>query len=103
MAKKKPWYVENAPDLGEKFQEFHDACNKGGVLDKKVKELLMTVLACTHRCPHCTNEHIQRALDAGCTKQEVSEALLIAAVEGAGTQLYWAKSTFDKHLGGGAK
>jgi hypothetical protein len=29
----------------------------------------------------------------------VAEALLIAAVEGAGTQLYWAKDVFNRHLG----
>ena len=99
MPSKQPWYVQNAPDLGKTFEDFHDACNERGVLDKKVKELLMLALACTHRCPHCTQEHIERAIKAGCSKQEVTEALLIAAVEGAGTQLYWAKGTFDKHLG----
>lgn len=99
MAENKLWYVQNSPDLGAKFRDFHDACNDGGVLDKKTKELLMLALACTHRCPHCTREHIKRALDAGCTKQEVTEALLIAAVEGAGTQLYWAKETFESLLG----
>ena len=37
-----------------------------------------------------------------CQSQGVLETktkvLLIAAVEGAGTQLYWARSTFAKHL-----
>jgi AhpD family alkylhydroperoxidase len=99
MAGKKMWYEENSPELGGPFEAFHDACNNKGALDDKTKELLMTALACTHRCPHCTNEHIQRALKVGATKQEVTEALLIAAVEGAGTQLYWAKDTFEKHLG----
>jgi AhpD family alkylhydroperoxidase len=68
------------------------------VLERKTKELLMLALACVLRCPHCTEEHIQGALDAGASKEEITEALLIAAVEGAGTQLAWNKDVFMKYL-----
>lgn len=95
---KTPWYVANDPDLGRHFQDFYEACKEKGVLDKKTKELLMAALACVFRCPHCTEEHVRGALDAGATKQEVTEALLIAAVEGAGTQLAWNKEVFMKYL-----
>ena len=30
--------------------------------------------------------------------EEITEALLIAAVEGAGTQLAWAKDVYQKYL-----
>jgi AhpD family alkylhydroperoxidase len=100
MAEKTPWYAAHSPTIGNAFREFYRTCNEEGVLDKKTKELLMAALACVFRCPHCTEEHIERALEAGASKAEVSEALLIAAVEGAGTQLYWAKDTYEKHLGG---
>ena len=99
MTTQTPWYTRHSPEIGSKFQEFYQACNEKGVLDKRTKELLMLALACVFRCPHCTEEHIQRALDVGATKAEVTEALLIASVEGAGTQLYWAKEVYDKHLG----
>lgn len=96
---KMPWFVLNSPELGKPFYDFYEACKKEGVLDKKTKELLMAALACTFRCPHCTEEHIKGALDAGASKEEVTEALLIAAVEGAGTQLAWNKDVFMKYLG----
>lgn len=99
MATKKIWYTENSPEIGNAFQEFHDAAADKGVLDKKTKELLMLALACAFRCPHCTKQHIKRALDVGASKEEVTEALLITAVEGAGTQLYWVKEVFDEYLG----
>jgi AhpD family alkylhydroperoxidase len=73
--------------MGKPFQDFFDACNKTGVLNKKTKELLMVALTAVFRCPHCTDEHIQAALDAGVTREEITEALLIAAVAAAGTQL----------------
>ena len=94
-----PWYVLNSPELGKPLQEFYEACKEQGVLDRKTKELLMMALACVFRCPDCTEEHIQEALDAGASKAEITEALLIAAVEGAGTQLSWNKDVFKKYLG----
>lgn len=100
MARDKSWYTTHSPEIGEKFDAFYAACNEQGVLDKKTKHLLMAALACAFRCPHCTESHITKALKAGASKSEVAEALLIAAVEGAGTQLYWAKQIYEKHLSG---
>jgi AhpD family alkylhydroperoxidase len=94
-----PWYVLNSPEIGRPFQDFYDACNAGGVLDKKTRELLMLSLASAFRCSHCTESHIKAALDAGASKEEITEALLIAAVEGAGTQLTWAREIYLKYLG----
>ena len=95
---KTPWFVLNSPELGKPFREFYEACEEKGVLDKKTKELLMASLSCVFRCPHRTEEHIRAALDAGASKEEITEALLIAAVEGAGSQLAWEKDLYMKYL-----
>jgi AhpD family alkylhydroperoxidase len=94
-----PWYVLSSPEIGGPFQDFYDACNTGGVLDKKTRELLMLSLASAFRCPHCTESHIKAALDAGVSREEITEALLITAVEGAGTQINWAREIYLKYLG----
>lgn len=94
-----PWYVLNSPETGQPFQDFYDACTKGSVLDTKTRELLMLSLASAFRCPHCTEAHIKAAIEAGVTKEEITEALLIAAVEGVGTQLNWAREVYLKYLG----
>jgi len=95
-----PWYVLNSPEIGKPYHDFYEACTKGAVLDAKTRELLLLALTSVFRCPHCTESHIKSALEAGCTKEEITEAILIAAVAGAGTQLYWAKDIYQKHLGG---
>jgi AhpD family alkylhydroperoxidase len=95
---KTPWFVLNSPELGKPFAEFYESCKNTGVLDKKTKELLMTALACVFRCPDCLEEHIKSALKAGATKEEITEALLIAAVEGADSQLAWNKDLYLKYL-----
>lgn len=98
MVVNEKWYIKNSPIIGKKFREFHDKTVEGGVLDRKTKELLMAALAGAFRCRHCTEAHIKGALEAGASKEEVAEALLIAALEGAGTQLYWAEDIYEKYF-----
>ena len=93
-----PWYVLNSPELGKPFANFYKNCKDNGVLDKKTKELLIAALACVLRGPQSMEEHIKGALEAGATKEEVTEALLIVAAEGAGMQLTWDKDIFMKYL-----
>jgi len=95
---KTPWFVLNSPELGKPLQEFYEACKEQGVLDKKTKELMMLALACVFRCPHSVEEHIQGAIDAGASKTEITETLLITAAEGAGTQLAWNKDVLVKYF-----
>lgn len=94
------WFALNSPEIGGAFEEFSRTCQNAGVLDKATKELLMIALASAFRCPHCTETHIVRALEIGVSREEITEALMIAAMEGAGTQLAWAKDIYTKHLTG---
>lgn len=94
-----PWYVLHSPEIGQAFHDFTKAAKEQGVLDAKTRELLMLALACAFRCPHCTQDHIKAAMKAGATKQEITETLLITALEGAGTQLAWKKELFLQYLG----
>jgi AhpD family alkylhydroperoxidase len=94
-----PWYVLNSPEIGSPFHHFYTACNTEGVLDKKTKELLKLSLASVSHCPHCTESHIKSALEAGASKEEITETLLIIAMEAAETQLNWAKEALLKYPG----
>jgi AhpD family alkylhydroperoxidase len=98
-----PWFVLLSPELGGRFQDFTEACRDTGVLDTKIKELLMLVLASAFRCPESAETHLRAALDAGGSKEEIAEALLIAAGVGAEAQLDWARGIFEKHLSGQRK
>ncbi len=74
MADTKPWFVKNSEEIGGAFYDFYQKCGEKGVLDKKTKELLMVALAGVFRCPHCMEEHLEKALEAGASKEEVTEA-----------------------------
>ena len=96
------WYVLNSPEIGKPFSDFYKACDKDGVLDKKTRELVMLTVASIFQSLDGTESHIKAALEAGVSREEITEALLIAAAEGANTQLSWAKEIYQKYLGNGA-
>ena len=97
--KSTPWFVLNAPEVGQAFVEFRRSYDRGGVLDRKTKELLMLVMACASRSTYNAEEHLRAALEAGATKEEVTEALMIAVGEDAGAQLAWNHQIVARYLG----
>jgi AhpD family alkylhydroperoxidase len=97
MAEKTPWYLKQSP-LGNAYQHFSSVASQKTVLDTKTKELIRLAVASVFRCEHCTEHHIQDALKAGATKAEISEAILLSALQSAGTQLNWHKKYFEENL-----
>ena len=97
MDKKTPWYLKQSP-LGAAYQHFSNVAREKSVLDAKTKELIRVAVASVFRCPHCTEHHLEDALKAGATKQEIAEAILISALQAAGTQLNWNKELFEEYL-----
>lgn len=47
-------------------------------LDLKTKELIAIAAAAVAKCEGCLEGHIKKALEVGATKQEISDALVIA-------------------------
>lgn len=103
MEQGKPWYLNQSQSLGSSYLHFKNAVIEKSILDPKTRELIMVALTCALRSPHCIKEHIEGALAAGATKQEVAETLLVTAYEGAGTQLAWQKELFESYLGANSK
>jgi len=97
MADKAPWYLNRSP-LGAAYAHFSNVAGQKTVLDAKTKELIRLAIASVFRCTHCTEHHIKDAIAAGATKQEISEALLLSALQAAGTQLNWHKEYFEETL-----
>jgi AhpD family alkylhydroperoxidase len=97
MAEKKPWYLGQSP-LGAAYAHFSNIAGQKTVLDAKTKELIRLAVASVFRCPHCTEHHVKDALAAGASKQEISEAILLSALQAAGTQLNWNKEFFEEQL-----
>ncbi len=55
---------------------------EAGALDAKTKELLGLVASAVLRCDDCIAYHIDQCLNAGCSDEEVWEALDVALIVG---------------------
>lgn len=97
MADKTSWFFNQSP-LAAGYIHFSNTARTATVLDTKTKELIRLAVASVFRCQHCTEDHIKAALAAGATKQEVTESLLLSALQAAGTQLNWHREFFQERL-----
>ncbi|MDH3609891.1 MAG: carboxymuconolactone decarboxylase family protein [Gammaproteobacteria bacterium] len=100
MTTKKTWFLQSSPEVGSAFLDFHTKVTEKNSLDDKTMELIKIAVSSVLRCPHCTQTHVVKAKERGASKQEITDTLLIASLQAAGTQLYWDLDGFEKHLGG---
>jgi len=97
MPNDKDWY-QNGSKIADALEALKAASNEKTALDTKTKELIKFVVASISRCDHCTTSHLKKALAAGATKEEITEALLIGSLQTAATQMNWDKETFERYL-----
>jgi len=98
MPNKAPWYLKDSK-IAQALEKFKDASDEESFLDAKTKALLKMVAASVLRCHDCTASHIKSALALGVSKKQITEALLMASVMGATTQVSWDLDDFVKYLG----
>ena len=75
------------PDVMKAFGDWNRKVFAEAKLDKKTKELI--AVACTYltRCPWCITGHTKAALKAGASKEEIAEAIQVAAAINAGAAI----------------
>lgn len=98
MPNDKPWYQKGS-NIADALENFKAASDGKTVLDTKTKELIKFVVASISRCNHCATSHLKKALAAGASKDEITEALLIGSLQIAATQMNWDKEVFERYLG----
>ena len=80
-AKKK---ADLAPEQVKAWWNFSRAVFKEGVLDEKTKQLIAVAVAHVTQCPYCIKSHTPQAIKSGASKEEVMEAIWVAAEMRAG-------------------
>ena len=89
------------PESMRYFKEFMGTVLKEGKLDAKTKELIAVGTAITARCKYCIAIHVEKALKAGATKQEILEAASVAILMGGGpamTYVVEVKKALEEYL-----
>lgn len=66
------------------FRQMHKAAIADGQLSMKVKELIALGIAISVRCDGCIAVHVNAAMEAGATREEIAEAAGVAMMMGGG-------------------
>src|SRR5438045_8542996 len=75
---------ELAPEIYAAFQAFSQQVFADGALPAKTKQLIAVAVAHVTQCPYCIRGHTKAALRHGATRQEIMEAIWVAAEMRAG-------------------
>ncbi len=75
---------ELAPQTDDAFQQFSRTVFAAGAIDEKTKQLIAVAVAHTTQCPYCIRGHTRAAQREGASKQELMEAIWVAAEMRAG-------------------
>ncbi|HZT18473.1 MAG TPA: carboxymuconolactone decarboxylase family protein [Dongiaceae bacterium] len=68
-----------APETERLFQAFSRQVFAEGALSVKTKQLIAVAVAHVTQCPYCIRGHTKAALRHGATREEVMEAIWVAA------------------------
>ena len=92
---------KHQPETLRHFKSFMGSVLKEGVLDTKTKELIAIGTSITARCKYCIAIHVEKALNAGATKEEIFEAATVAILMGGGPAMTYVsevKDALDEYL-----
>ena len=84
-----------APAADAAFRAFSSAVFAEGALGKKTKQLIAVAVAHVTQCPYCIRGHTKAALRAGASREEVMEAIWVAAEMRAGAAYAHASLALD--------
>ena len=82
----------SAPDAVKGFGTLYQTVMKEGALDVREKELVALGIGLAVRCEGCIYAHVEKALKAGATRQQIMEAGGVAVMmQGGPTYTYLPK------------
>jgi len=88
--------ILGAGHLGiKRFFNLDTKAYEEGVLPARTKELLGLVASAVLRCNDCIDYHLIQCVDAGCTNEELYEALNVALVVGGSIVVPHLRHAFE--------
>ena len=83
-------------ELGAKFFEYYGKVFEEGALTEREKSLIALAVSHTIQCPYCIDAYTGDGLQRGITKEEMIEALHIAAAIRGGASLVHGVQMMNK-------
>jgi len=83
------------PEINKAWQQFSRNVFKDGALDARTKQLIAVAVAHVTQCPYCIEGHTPAALRAGATREQIMEAIWVAAEMRSGGAVAHSQMAFD--------
>ncbi len=83
-------------ELGKKFFDYYGKVFEEGALSEREKSLIALAVAHTIQCPYCIDAYTGDSLQRGITKEEMMEALHVAAAIRGGASLVHGVQMMNK-------
>jgi AhpD family alkylhydroperoxidase len=80
----------------EAWRNFSKTVFSEGALPEKTKQLIAVAVAHVTQCPYCIRSHTKQAMRKGASKQEIMEAIWVAAEMRAGAAYAHANIAMDE-------
>ncbi|MEE4916234.1 MULTISPECIES: carboxymuconolactone decarboxylase family protein [Pseudomonas] len=90
-------YAKQSPDVMRGLMTIDNAAAKTGHLEAKFHEMIALAVAVTTRCDGCISVHTKKAVEAGATLEEISEALGVAIALNAGAALTYSARVIETY------
>lgn len=85
-----------APKNLEAWRNFSKTVFQEGALPEKTKQLIAVAVAHVTQCPYCIRSHSKQAMRKGASKEEIMEAVWVAAEMRAGAAYAHATIAMDE-------
>ncbi len=85
-----------APENLKAWRNFSSTVFKAGAVSEQTKQLIAVAVAHVTQCPYCIRAHTKQALRKGVTKEEIMEAIWVAAEMRAGAAYAHATIAMDE-------
>ena len=69
-----------------------------GAMDLKTKELISVGISCYNRCEYCIVYHTYKALEAGATREEITEAAMVSVAFGGGPSMAYSVTLLKESI-----
>jgi AhpD family alkylhydroperoxidase len=80
----------------EAWRSFSSTVFEAGALPEKTKQLIAVAVAHVTQCPYCIRSHTKTAMRKGASKEEIMEAIWVAAEMRAGAAYAHATIAMDE-------
>ncbi|MDA3955308.1 carboxymuconolactone decarboxylase family protein [Oceanispirochaeta sp.] len=91
------YFKEKHPDVFKSYEKFGETLHEsGGPLDEKTRWLVKIAVSASSQYEYALQTHIEKALKAGCTPEEIEHTILLIAPSAGFPRMLSALMIFRK-------